>query len=140
METFKKYHVNSWSSVCPQGIYFCYWFSCLFQLFQNLVRAHATCQQLLQHSLCLGLLSLLSGLRICLCLLRFQHCHFFFDLLQSSLLLFKVSLQSVNVCSDGCNLSSQESDRFLLLYDLSCVVFGDIGFGTVFAAFCSGHR
>ena len=34
--------------------------SCLSQFFKNLVRAHATCQQLLQHSLCFGLLSFFS--------------------------------------------------------------------------------
>lgn len=87
--TFKKDRVNSWSSVCPHGIYF-FLGSCLFQFFKDLVRAHATCQQLLQHSLCLDLLSFLSGLRICLCLLRFQRCHFFFGLLQSSLAMIYV--------------------------------------------------
>ena len=44
------------------------------------------------------------------------------------------------LCGDGCNLSSQGSDRFLLLRDLRCVVIGGIGFWTVFAAFRSGHR
>lgn len=53
----------------------CFYFflgSCLFQLFQNLVRTHAARQQLLQYSLCFGLLSFFSGLSIRLRLLRFQ--------------------------------------------------------------------
>lgn len=33
----------------------------------------------------------------------------------------------------------KRSNRFLLLCNLRCVVFGDIGFGTVFATFRSGH-
>lgn len=53
----------------------------LFQFFEDFVRTHAAGQQLLQHSLCFGLLSFFSGLSICLCLLRFQRCHFFFGLL-----------------------------------------------------------
>ena len=110
----------------------------LFQFFKDLIRTHPACQQLLQYSLCFGLLSFFSGLSICLCLLRFQGCHFFFGLLQSRLLLFQVSLQSVNVGGDGCDLSSQGSDRFLLLRNLGCVVV--ISFGTVFTAFHSGHR
>ena len=127
---FKKYRANSWSSVCPHGIYF--FGSCLFQLFQNLVRTHPACQQLLQHSLCFGLLRFFSGLSICLCLLRFQGCHFFFGLLQSSLLLFQISLQSINVGGDGCDLSSQRSDIFPLLCDLGCV----IGIGSFGDGFC----
>ena len=111
----------------------------LFQFFEDLVRTHPTCQQLLQHSLGFSLLSFFSGLSIRLCLLCFQGCRFFFGLLQSSLLLFQVSLQSVNICYDGCDLSIQGMDRFTLLRDLGCVV-GMGSFGTVFAAFCSGHR
>jgi len=139
MATFKKYRVNFWSSVCPHGFYF-FLGSCLFQLFQNLIRTHTARQQLLQHSLRFGLLSFFSGLSICLCLLRFQRCHFFFGLLQSRLLLFQVSLQSVNVGSDGSDLGIQRRNNLLLLCNLGCAVFGDIGFGAVFATFRSGHR
>ena len=110
----------------------------LFQFFQNLVRTHPACQQLLQYSLCFSLLRFFSGLGICLCLLRFQGCHFFFSLLQGRLLFFQISLQSVNVGGDGCNLSIQRCNSFLLLRNLSCVVV--ISFGAVFAAFRSGHR
>ena len=104
----------------------------LFQFFQNLVRTHAAGQQLLQHSLCFSLLRFFSGLSICLCLLRFQGCHFFFGLLQSSLLLFQISFQSINVGGDGCDLSSQRSDIFPLLCDLGCV----IGIGSFGDGFC----
>ena len=112
----------------------------LFQFFEDLIRTHTTCQQLLKHCFGFSLLSFFSGLSICLCLLCFKSGQFFFGLLQRSLLLFQVSLQSVNVGSDGCDLSIQRCNSLLLLCDLSCIVFGDIGFGTVFAAFRSGHR
>ena len=112
----------------------------LFQLFQNLVRTHPACQQLLQHSLCFGLLCFFSSLSICLCLLRFQGCYFFFGFLQSSLLLFQCVLLFFNLFLDGCDLSIQRCNSLLLLCNLGCVVFGDIGFGTVFAALCSEHR
>lgn len=49
-------------------------------------------------------------------------------------------LQSINIGGDGCDLGSQGRNNLLLLCDLSCIVFGNIGFGTVFAAFRSGHR
>ena len=111
ISAFKNYRVNSWSSVCPHGIHFS-WVLVLFQFCEDFVRTHPACQQPLQHCFGSSLLSFFSSLRICLCLLRFQHCHFFFGLLQSSLLLFQISLQSVNVCGDGCDLSSQGSDRY----------------------------
>lgn len=53
----------------------CFYFflgSCLFQFFEDLVRTHPACQQILQHSLCFGLLSFFSGLSIRLRLLSFQ--------------------------------------------------------------------
>lgn len=100
--TFKKDRVNSWSSVCPHGIIF--FGSCLFQLFQNLVRTHPACQQLLQYTLGFCFFCFFSGLSIRLRLLRFQGCHFFFGLLQSSLLLFQCVLLLFN--------------RFLDRYDL----------------------
>ena len=110
----------------------------LFQFFEDFIRTHAGGQQLLQHSLCFGLLRFFSGLSICLCLLRFQGCHFFFGLLQSSLLLFQVSLQSINIGGDGCDLGSRRRNSLLLLCDLSCIVFGNIGFGTVLLPFILG--
>lgn len=112
--------------------------SCLSQFFKNLVRAHATCQQLLQHSLCFGLLSFFSSLSICFCLLRFQGCHFFFGLLQSRLLLFQCVLLLLNRFLDGCDLGIQRRNSPLLLYDLGCIVFGDIGFRTVLLPFVLG--
>ena len=87
-------------------------FSWLFQLSEDLIGTHATGKQFLQDGFRLCFLCFLCGLSIFLCLLRFQGCHFFFGLLQSSLLLFQISLQSVNVCGDGCDLSSQGSDRY----------------------------
>ena len=81
----------------------------LFQFFEDLVRTHAAGQQLLQHSLCFGLL-----------------------LFQCVLLLFNRFL-------DGCDLGIQRRNSLLLLYDLGCIVFGDIGFRTVFVTFRSGH-
>ena len=67
-----------------------------------------------------------------------EGCHFFFGPLQSRLLFFQVSFQSVNVGGDGCDLSIQRHNGLLFLRDLGCVVV--ISFGTVFAAFRSGHR
>ena len=46
--------------------------SILFQFFENLICAHAACQQLLQHSLRFSLLCFFCSLGICLCLLCFQ--------------------------------------------------------------------
>ena len=73
-------------------------------------------------------------------LLRFQGCHFFFGLLQSSLLLFQCVLLLFNRFLDGCDLGIQRRNSLLLLRNLECVVFGSIGFGTVFAAFRSWYR
>lgn len=95
---FSDFYVNFQKFYNPHGISF----FCLFQFFQNLVRAHTAGQQLLNHTLGFSLLSFFSDLSIGLCLLCFQSCHFFFSLLQSRLLLFQVSLQSVDVCGDGC--------------------------------------
>lgn len=120
----------------------CFYFflgSCLFQLFQNLVRTHAARQQLLQHSLCLGLLSFFSGLSIRLCLLRFQGCHFLFGFLQSSLLLVQCILLLLDCFLDGCDLSIQRCNSLLLLCELGYVVVGGIDFGTVFSVFRSWH-
>ena len=138
ISTFKKYRVYSWSSVCPHGIFSR--FSWLFQLSEDLFGTHATGKQFLQDGFRLCFLRFLCGLSIFLCLIRFQGCHFFFGLLQSNLLFFLVSLQSVNVGGDGYNLSSKGNNRFLLLRDLRYVVIGGIGFWTVFTAFRSGHR
>ena len=41
---------------------------------------------------------------------------------------------------DGECVSIQRRNSLLLLCDLGCVVVGGIDFGTVFAAFRSGHR
>ena len=111
--------------------------SCLFQLFQNLIRTHAACQQLLQYTLGFCFFCFFGGLSIRLRLLRFQGCHFFFGFLQSSLLLFQVSLQSVNVDGDGCDFSIQRCNVLLLLRDLGCVV-GMGSFGTVLLPFVLG--
>ena len=97
--------------------------SCLFQFFEDLVRTHPACQQLLQHNLCFSLL-------------RFQGCHFFFGLLQSSLLLFQCILLLLNRFLDGCDFRIQRRNSLLLLHNLGCVVV--ISFGTVFTAFRSG--
>ena len=94
----------------------------LFQFFEDFIRTHAAGQQLLQHSLCFGLLRLFSGLSICLCLLRFQGCHFFFGLLQSSLLLFQCVLLLFNRFLDGCDLGIQRRNSLLLLCDLGMVI------------------
>ena len=83
--------------------------------------------------------SFFSGLSICLCLLRFQGCHFFFGLLQNRLLLFQRILLLLDCFLDGCDLSIQRCNSLLLLCDLGYLVFDDIGFRTVFAAFRSGH-
>lgn len=69
---------------------------------------------------CFGLLSLFSGLTICLCLICFQRCYFFFTLLQ-------VSLQNINVCSDRCNLCIQWSERLLRLCNLETISFLEVG-------------
>ena len=111
----------------------------LFQFFEDLVRTHTACQQLLHQSLRFCLLSFFSGLSICLCLLRSQGCHFFFGLFQSSLLLFQCVLLLFNRFLDGCDLGIQRRNSLLLLYDLRCIDFGDIGFRTVFATFRSGQ-
>ena len=110
--------------------------SCLFQFFEDLVRTHPACQQLLQHNLCFSLLCFFSGPSICLCLLRFQGCHFFFGLLQSSLLLFQCILLLLNRFLDGCDFRIQRRNSLLLLHNLGYVVV--ISFGTVFTAFRSG--
>lgn len=86
----------------------------LFQFFEDFIHTHAAGQQLLQHSLCFGLL-------------------------QSSLLLFQCVLLLFNRFLDRCDLGIQRRNSLLLLYDLGCIVFGDIGFRTVFATFRSGH-
>ena len=112
--------------------------SCLFQFFKDLVRTHPACQQLLQHSLCLGLLSFFSCFSICLGLLRFQRSQLFFSFLQSRLLLFQCVLLLFNRFLDGCNLSIQGRNSLLLLCDLGCVVFSSIGFGTVLLPFVLG--
>lgn len=116
-----------------------YGFFVLFQFCEDFIGTHAFGKQFFQNGFRFCLFRFLCSLSICLCLLRFQRYHFFFGLLQSSLLLFQFSLQRVNVGGDGCDFGSQGSNRFLLLCDLGCVVFGDIDFGTVFAAFRSGH-
>lgn len=103
--------------------------SCLFQFFEDLVRTHPAYQQLLQHNLCFNLLCFFGGPSICLCLLRFQGCHFFFGLLQCILLL-------LNRFLDGCDFSIQRRNSLLLLHNLGCVVV--ISFWTVFTAFRSG--
>ena len=69
-------------------------------------------------------------------LLRFQGCHFFFGLLQSSLLLFQCILLLLNRFLDGCDFRIQRRNSLLLLHNLGCVVV--ISFGTVFTAFRSG--
>ena len=101
--------------------------SCLFQLFEDLIRTHAACQQLLQHSLCFSLLSFFSSLSICLCLLCFQGCYFFFGLLQSRLLLFQSVPLLFNRFLDGCDLGVQRRNRLLLLCDLGYVDFPSPG-------------
>ena len=67
-----------------------------------------------------------------LCFLRFQGCRFFFGLLQSRLLLFQFSLQSVNVGGDGCDLGIQRHNNLLLLYDLGWLVFNSVLFNHAF--------
>ena len=114
-------------------------FFVLFQFCEDFIGTHAFGKQLFQNGLRFCLFCFFCSFGVCLCLLRFQHCHFFFGLLQSSLLLFQVSFQCVDVSSDGSDFSSQRSDRFLFLRDLGCVV-GMGSIGTVFAAFCSGYR
>ena len=47
-------------------------------------------------------------------------------------------MDTVHVGGDGCDLSIQRGNSFLLLCDLGYVV-GMGSFGTVFAAFRSGH-
>lgn len=61
--------------------------------------------------------------------------HFF-----SSLLLFRDSLQSANVCSYRCNFTIQSHKSFLLLRNLWCVAFGAIGYTSIFDTICSGYR
>lgn len=53
----------------------------LFQLFKNLICGHTACQQFLQHSFGLDLLSSFGGLRLSGCLLGLQLFNFFFGLL-----------------------------------------------------------
>ena len=109
-----------------------YGFFVLFQSFENFISTHAFGKQLLQDGFCFCLFRFFCCLGICPGLLRFQRYHFFFGLLQSSLLLFQISLQSINVGGDGCDLSSQRSDIFPLLCDLGCV----IGIGSFGDGFC----
>lgn len=110
----------------------------LLQFCEDFVCAYTACQQFFQHVLCFSLLSFFSGLSICLYLLRFHGCRFFFGLLQSNLLLFQVSFQSVNVGSDGSDLGIQRRNCLLLLRDLGCVVIDCLRF--VLAAFGSGQK
>ena len=53
-------------SLSTRHLFFC---SCSFQFFENLVRTHTVCQQLLKHCFGFSLLCFFSGLSICLCLL-----------------------------------------------------------------------
>ena len=79
-------------------------FSWLFQLSEDLIGTHATGKQFLQDGFRLCFLCFLCGLSIFLCLLRFQGCHFFFGLLQSSVGSFR---------SQYITISSGFTDAFL---------------------------
>lgn len=113
--------------------------SCLFQLFQNLIRTHTACQQLLQHCFGFSFLCFFGDLGIRFRLFCFQRGQLFFSFLQRCLLPFQISFQSIDISSNGSDLCVQRRNSLLLLRYLGCVVFGDIGFGTVFAAFRSWH-
>ena len=108
--------------------------SCLFQFFKDLVRTHPACQQLLQHSLCLGLLSFFSCFSICLGLLRFQRSQLFFSFLQSRLLLFQCVLLLFNRfldTSDVLTVRTVLRTQLLItpeLLDLLLQIFGITAF------------
>ena len=114
-------------------------FFLLFQFCENFIGTHALGKQLFQNGLCFCLFCFFRSFGICLCFLCFQSGHFFFGFLQSSLLLFQISLQSVNVCGDGCNLSRECFLFGLLLCNLRCKI-SSYSFGLILATFGTGHR
>ena len=125
--------MNSWSSVCPHGIHF---FLGLFYFsFSRISSALIPLANSFLTTLGLGLLCFFSGLGICFRLFCFQRGQLFFSFLQQYLLLFQCILLLFNRFLNGCDLSIQGRNRLLLLCDLGCVVFGDIGFGTVLLPF-----
>lgn len=112
----------------------------LFQFSEDFIGTHALGKQFFQNGFRFCFLCFFCSLSICLCLLCFQGCYFFFGLLQSRLLLFQSVLLLFNRFLDGCDLGVQRRNSLLLLRNLRCVVVGGIDFGTVFAAFRSGQR
>ena len=111
----------------------------LFQFGEDFIGTHALSKQLLQNGFRFCFLCFFCSPGICLCLLCFQSGHFFFGLLQSSLFCFQISLQSVNVGSDGCDLSCEFFLCGLLLCKLRCKISSH-SFGLILATFGSGHR
>ena len=95
-------------------------FFVLFQFSEDFIGTHAFGKQLFQNGFCFCLFGFFCSFGVCLCLFCFQRCHFFFGLLQSSLLRFQISLQSVNVCGDGCDFRCECFLRGLLFRNLRC--------------------
>ena len=99
----------------------------LFQFSEDFIGTHTLGKQFLQNGFRFCFLCFFCSLSICLCLLCFQGCYFFFGLLQSRLLLFQSVLLLFNRFLDGCDLGVQRRNRLLLLCDLGYVDFPSPG-------------
>ena len=134
--TFKIYRVNFSLEFSLSTRHLFFFGSCLFQLFEDLVRTHAACQQLLQYTLGFSLLCFFSCFLICFGFLGFELDHFFLGGLQFGFLSFQVGLLFFDILLDFLYLCGKSLDDRLLL----CNLGRDIRFGVVLASFGSGHN
>ena len=104
------------------------------QLFEDLVCAHAACQQLFQYVLCFGFLCGFRCFGFSFDLLSFDSSDFLVDRFQLCFLGFQVSFQRIDVSRDGCNFGGNGFLCGLLFSELCSKVNGCFyGLGLVLA-------